>query len=71
MMNEFGDVSPDNFHKEDPTDIDGPARDPQEDPTNQHILAGSPKDAYRTLLKKHLREKYVPRKRRGSDQRNR
>ena len=25
MLNEFGDVSPDNFHEEYPTDIDGPA----------------------------------------------
>ena len=71
MLSEFGDMSPDNFHEEDPTDIDGPARAPQEDPTNQPILAGAPKDAHRTLLKEYLRENYVPRKRRGSDKRNR
>ena len=60
MLLEYGDVSPDEYEKEEKSDIDDPHCAPEQDPMNKPIPEGAPRDARRTRLLEFVRENHVP-----------
>ena len=59
MLLEYGDVPPDEYEGEEKLDTDDPDRAPEQDPMNEPIPEGAPRDTRRTRLLEFVLKNHV------------